>query len=74
MQLPLLQVSFPPHKEQVLPPVPQAETALPGLQFLEASQQPEQSFVGHVPPYPSEAPAHFPVQSFAGLQTPLMHL
>jgi hypothetical protein len=73
-QLPLEQVWSAPQEAQAPPFFPHAEVLVPPLQVVPA-QQPAQSPNGHVPPHPSEAFAHLPVQ--LGVQivwhTPLEH-
>ncbi len=57
---------------QAPPSLPQAVPASPGSQtWVDESQQPAQSFVGHVPPHWSSAPTHWPLQfSAQGQQLP----
>lgn len=63
------------HCLQVAPPVPQAELLVPALHVV-PEQHPVHLFVGHVPPQPSAAPLHFPVQFGVQIvvQIPLEHV
>ena len=55
---------------QLLPDLPQALVLDPPRHFFEAlSQQPEQPLLGQLPPQPSEAPLHLPLQ--LAVQPPL---
>ncbi len=47
---------------QPVPLAPHTLSAVPGWQFLLLSQQPGQLLLAQVPPQPSGAPAHLPLQ------------
>jgi len=73
MQLPLpaLQVLLlAVQSTQAAPLLPQAVSTLPPRQVLLLSQQPVQWFIEQLPPQPSSAPRHLPMQSGTHLQTP----